>query len=126
MPAFSTLQLKNQAGTEVSYSPVSIDPSSSMAKWLGAGASLDARAVVTGSVALPTGKSTRVRTRHKVTIPVMDSITGQKIDEVIVQVDFSIPKNCPLLDRQNARAAMADLLVDPVMVAAIENFESVY
>jgi hypothetical protein len=125
MPAFSTLQLKNQAGTETSFSPTTIDPSTKVATWLGAGATLDARSQATHSVLLPTGKGTRVRIKQKVTVPVLD-VDGVKVDELICNVEFSLPKNSALADRQNIRAYMADFLADPTVVAAIENFESVY
>lgn len=126
MPAFSTLQLKNQAAIETSFSPASINPATSVVSWLGAGATLDARTQVTHSLVLPTGKGTRVRSKQRVTIPVIDTITGTKVDEIIVNIDASIPKNSALADRQNIRAYVADLMTDSVVVKSYEDFESVY
>jgi hypothetical protein len=126
MPAFATLQLKNQAGTETSFSPASINAATQVATWLGAGATLDARTQVSASTVLPTGKQTRVRSKQRVNIPIMDPVTGLKVDEIIINVDASIPKNSALADRQNARAYLADMLTDPVVVASYEGFESVY
>lgn len=126
MPSFATLNLKNQAGTETAFQPTTIDPSSKVATWLGAGASLDSKTQVSISTLLPTGRATRVRTKGKVVIPIIDSVTGLKIDEIICNVDFSIPKNSALSSRQDARAYMADFLTDTVIVNAVENFESVY
>jgi hypothetical protein len=126
MPAFAVLQLKNQVGTETPFNPASINPATQVATWLGAGATLDARVQVSHSLVLPTGKSTRVRAKQRVVIPIIDSVSGQKVDEIIVNVDASIPKNSALGDRQNIRAHVADLMTDPIVVAAFENFEAVY
>lgn len=127
MAAFATLQLKNQAATEVSYSPADIDPSTGIAKWLGAGASYDARPVVTLSVSYPKGTSSKCRVKGKISVPIMDPVvTTKKIDELIGTFEISLPKVSVLLDRQNIRAALADFLVDAAVVAAVENFESVY
>lgn len=126
MPAFAPLQLKNQAAVETTFAPASINPSTSVASWLGAGATLDARTQVTHSLTLPTGKGTRVRSKQRVTIPIIDPVSGLKVDEIIVNVDASIPKNSALADRQNARAYVADFMIDAVVVASYEGFESVY
>lgn len=126
MPAFATLNLKNQAAVETPFAPTSINASSGVATWLGAGATLDARAQASSSVVLPTGKATKVRSKQRVVFPIMDPVTGLKVDEIIINIDSSIPKNSALADRQNCRAFAADFMVDPVVVAAFENFESVY
>lgn len=126
MPAFSTLNLKNQAAVETAFNPTTIDPSSKVATWLSAGSTLDNKSSASHSVLLPTGKATRVRIKQKLLIPVIDSVTGLKIDDQMVNIEFSLPKNGALADRQNLRAFAADFLTDPVVVAAIENFESVY
>lgn len=126
MPAFATLNLKNQAAVETPFAPTNINMSTSVATWLGAGSTLDARITCSSSVLLPTGKATKVRSKQRIVVPLMDPVTGLKIDEIIINIDASIPKNSPLLDRQNARAFTADFMVDPVVVAAFENFEAVY
>ncbi len=126
MPAFATLSLKNQAGTETAFAPVSIDPSTKVASWLGAGATLDSKSGSSISTVLPTGKATRVRVKTRVTIPVIDPVTGLKVDEMLVNTEYSIPKNSALADRQNLRAFNADFQTDSTVIAAIENFESVY
>ena len=127
MSAFATLQLKNQAATEVSYSPADIDPATNVAKWLGAGASYDARPQVTLSVSYPKGNATKVKVRGKISVPIMDPvITTQKVDELIGTFEISLPKVAALIDRQNLRASLADFLVDATVVAAVEGFESVY
>lgn len=126
MPAFVTLQLKNQAAVETPFNPSSIDPSSKVATWLGAGTTLDSRVQVSASLVLPTGKQTRVRAKQRVVLPVIDPVTNLKVDEIIVNVDFSIPKNASLANRQDIRAFAADFLTDSVVVKALEDYESVY
>lgn len=127
MSAFTTLQLKNQAATEVSYSPADIDPSTGVAKWLGAGASYDARPQVTLSVSYPKGNSSKVKVRGKISVPIMDPMTAtNKSDELIGTFELALPKVSTLLERQNLRASLTDFLADSVVVAAVENFESVY
>lgn len=126
MPAFATLNLKNQAAVETPFAPTNINASSGVATWLGAGSTLDARTQVTTSLTLPTGKATKVRFKGRISLPIIDSGTGLKVDEIIINIDASLPKNSALIDRQNSRAYAADLLADPVVVAAFENLESVY
>jgi len=126
MPALAVLNLKNQAGTETAMSPVSINASTGVANWMGAGTTLDNRVQVSSATTLPTGKATKVRSKQKVVIPIIDTVTGLKVDEIIVNIDASIPKNAALTDRQNARAFTADLMTDAIVVAAFENFEAVY
>lgn len=127
MSAFATLNLKNQAATEVPFAPASIDPSNKVITWLGAGASYDAKPKATLLLNLPKAGASRVRIQGKVSIPVMDAIeTTKRIDENLATFDFSLSKNSTLLDRQNLRAHIADFLTDAVIVAMVEQFENVY
>ncbi len=127
MSAFANLSLKNQAAVETVFAPANIDPSTKVAAWLGAGVSLDSRNRASLSVILPSGSGTRVKIRGKVSIPVMDPVlTTQKVDESIATFEFSLPKNAVLGQRQDLRAFIADFLVDPTVIAAIENYESIY
>lgn len=127
MSAFTILQLKNHAASEVSYSPADIDPKTGIARWLGAGSVYDARPQVTLSVAYPQGNGTKVRVRGKIVVPIMDSVdTTKKVDEQIATFEFSLSKRSTLLERQNLRAALADFCIDTVIVKAIEDFESAY
>lgn len=127
MPAFAVLQLKNQAATEVSFQPADIDPANGVARWLGAGAVYDARTQVTSSVAYPKSSGTKVRIKGKISVPQMDAIdTTKKVDEALGSFEFAIPKSMALAARQDLRAMLADLLVDNIVVKAIEEFESTY
>lgn len=127
MSAFATLNLKNQAGTEVAFAPAQIDPSTKIARWLASGSSYDAKPSAQIVVDLPKNGSTRIKVKGKVSIPVMDPIDASKrIDENLCAFEFSLSKTSVLLDRQNLRAHIADFLTDAVVVAAIEQFEAVY
>ncbi len=127
MSAFAAVQLKNQAATEVTYSPADIDPTTKVARWLGAGSVYDARAQVTLSVTYPKGNSTKVRVRGKISVPIMDTVdTTKKVDENIATFEFSLSKKSSLLQRQDLRASLADFCIDTIVVKAIEDFESVY
>lgn len=127
MSAFAVLQLKNHAATEVDFGPAKIDPSTGVVTWLTAGASYDARSLATFSLQLPRVNATRVKIKAKVAIPIMDAvITTKKVDELIANVELSIPKEALLADRRNLRAYITDFLVDTVMVKALEDFENVY
>lgn len=127
MTQLATLQLKNQAGTEVNYPVNGINYTNNVASWASAGASYDAKSVATFSLQQPTNKSARARLRLKVTIPIMDAVqTTIKIDELIANVELVLPKSAVLADRQNLRAFIADFLTDTVVVNAVENFEGVY
>ncbi len=127
MPAFAALQLKNQAATEITYTPADIDPSNGVARWLGAGSVYDARAQVTASITYPKSSGTKVRVKGKISVPLMDTVdTTKKVDEAIASFEIAVPKGMALLSRQDLRAALADFLVDTVVVKAVEDFESVY
>jgi hypothetical protein len=127
MPAFANLSLKNQAATEVVYTPADIDPATGVARYLGAGANYDARPQVTVSTSYPKGNSTKVKVKGKIVFPVMDILdTTKKVDENIATFEFSLSKTSALLTRQDLRAALADFLIDPVVITGIEGFESVY
>lgn len=126
MPALANLVLKNQAAADVTFAPVNIQSATGVANWMGAGATLDNRTHVSSSVTLPTGKATKVRGKQKVTVPVLDPVTGVKVDEIIINIDFAIPRVAVLADRQNARAYAASLLTNAITVAMVENYESVY
>lgn len=127
MPAFATLQLKDQSATERSFAPASINSATGVIGWLRDGDSYDSRQSATLSVTLPKTNTSRVKIRGKVSIPVMDPvITDKKIDELIGSFEFSLPKNAVLVDRQDLRAYLADFLTDATIVSAVEDFESVY
>lgn len=127
MTQLATLQLKNQAGTEVNFAVNGVNYSNNVASWAAAGASYDAKSIATFSLVPPSSKSTRARVKLKVSIPIMDAVqTTLKVDELIANVELVLPKVAVLADRQNLRAYIADFLTDAVVVNAVENFEGVY
>jgi hypothetical protein len=129
MSTFAVVSLKNQAGTETAFNPTTVDRNSSInvANYAAAGTIYDARHKLSASLQLPTSKSTRAKVKLKLVVPFMSALDPAiKLDESIVNVDFSMPKNAALIDRQNLRAYCADLLTDAMVIAMIENFEGVY
>lgn len=127
MTNFTTLQLKNQAGTEVNFTVQGISYTNGVASWNAAGGSYDASSIATFSLQQPTARSTRARVRAKLTIPIMDVVNPlRKVDDLIASVEFVLPKQSALADRQNLRAYLADFLTDSVIVNALEKFEAVY
>lgn len=127
MTQFATLQLKNDAGTDNSFTVQGINYTNGVANWSLAGTSYDASRIATFSLQAPTAKQTRARIKAKVTIPVMDPVNPlRKVDEILGTVEFVLPKQSSLADRKDLRAYLADFLTDAVIVNAVNNFESVY
>lgn len=127
MSQFTTLNLKNQAATEVAFANSKIDYQTGVSTWIAAGSSFDSRQKATLSMTLPSARSNRARVKAKVSIPIMDVVDAtRKVDELVCNVEFVLPSKSILADRQNLRAYVADFLTDAVIVAAVENFEGVY
>jgi hypothetical protein len=129
MSTFAAVSLKNQAGTETPFLPTTVERTSNVnvANYAVTGTVYDSRHKLSLSLQLPSSKSTRAKIKAKLVVPIMSAVDPLiKLDESIVNVDFSLPKNSALLDRQNIRAYCADLLTDAVIIAMIENFEGVY
>lgn len=127
MTNFATLQLKNDAGTEVDFLVGNINYTNGVATWNATAASYDARRLATFSLALPTARSTRARVKAKVSIPIMDVVNPLlKVDEILCNIEFVIPKQASLADRKDIRAFTEDFISDEVIKNAIEKLESVY
>lgn len=129
MSTFATVSLKNQAGTEIAFNPTTVDRNSNVnvANYAAAGSIYDSRQKLSASLQLPSSKSTRAKIKLKLVIPYMSAVDPAiKLDESIINIDFSLPKGAALLDRQNLRAYAADLLTDAMVIAMVENFEGVY
>lgn len=129
MSQFAAVNLKNQAGTEVTFSPTVVDRNASInvANWAASGTIYDGRHKLSASLQLPTARSSRAKVKLKVVVPFMSTVDPSvKLDESIINIDFSMPKSAALLDRQNLRAYAADLLTDALVIAMVESFEGVY
>lgn len=127
MTQFASLSLKNQAAVETVFTVEGINYQTNVASWVNVGASYDASRRATFSLVPPTSRSSRARTRVKVTIPIMDTVVPtMKVDELIANVELICPKISTLASRQDLRAFIADFLTDAVIINAIENYESVY
>lgn len=127
MTNFATLNLKDDSGSEVAFTVEGINYQTNVASWVNTGGFYDESPRATFSLVPPTARSTRARMRLKVTIPIMDGVSGTtKVDELIANVELVLPKNSNLIQRRNLRAYIADFLTDSVVVNAVQNFESVY
>lgn len=129
MSAFAPVSLKNQAGTETAFNPTTVERNASInvANWAAAGTVYDGRHKLSASLQLPTSRSPRAKVKLKVTIPHMSSVDPNlKLDESIINLDFSLAKISGLVDRQNIRAYAADLLTDAIVIAMVENYEGIY
>lgn len=127
MTQFNTVTLSDYAGANVEFTPGNINYQNGVATWLSAGASFDASKVLSHSIKIPDAKSTRTRTRSRITIPIMDPVvTTKKVDELIVDVSFSIPKTSTLDQRRDLRSLMAAFFTTFPFTASIDSNQGVY
>lgn len=127
MPAFAALVLKNNAATNVTFNPLTIDTTTGVASYATADANWDAKTIVTASSSTPSGKSSRARQRIKVTLPIMDAIdVTKKIDEVIVDVSISYPRSSTSLQRNDCRAYADSALQSAIATAFASSYEGIY
>lgn len=126
MTAFAALTLKNNAGTDVVFNPLTIDQTG-VASWATSDARFDAKSIVTVSTKTPSARQPKARIKLKVTVPVMDAIdTTKKIDEIIATCEIAIPKNSDSTLRANARKHIETLLAHAVSTTFVTSFEGVY
>lgn len=131
MSAFASMNLKNNAGTNVAFSPLTINSSTGVASWATGDAVYDNKTVLTVSSQLPSAKSSKGRMKVKLAVPYLvlnsDGVTYTKKDEEILTIDIAIPKNMALLDRQNAQAFLKSVLTDVTLVTNfMTSFEGIY
>jgi len=109
MTAFSNLAINDSVPTSRIFAVSNIDYASGVATWLYAGASYDASTILSMSVKPPSAKSTRTRIRVRLQVPIMDPVfTTKKIDELIGEVTFSIPKTSTALQRADLKAFLGN------------------
>lgn len=128
MTAFAAITLDDGAGTPAphTFDPSAIDQNG-VARLYEAGDVFDGRLAISLGVKLPKNGSNVARITAKVVIPVMDSEdTTLKIGEIIGSVEFVLPKQATLGQRQDVLAYTANFLADASVVAAVENLESIY
>jgi len=104
-----------------------VDYTTGVASWATTAASFDAARVISFSLRPPSKTSNRVRIRAKVVIPIMDPVlTTKKIDELVGEISFSIPKTAASLARGDLRAFVRNFLSDNVVINAVNTFQGVY
>lgn len=127
MSAFATLALTNNAAATVNFTPLSLDNSTGVAKWGTASSVFDGKSLVTMKVDLPTGKSTRIKIKQKVSIPIMDTVNvNLKLDELICTIEISLPKTATQTQRLDLRKYADTLLLNAVTTSAVDLFEGIY
>jgi hypothetical protein len=127
MTQFQTLTVKDSLAADVNFNATVINYVNGVATWRTTGTNFDTSAAITFSMSLPTAKSTRTRIKEKVVIPVVNVLDAtKKDDEIIVNIEFIIPKSATLLQRQNARAFASNLLAGAVTSNATDNLAGVY
>lgn len=127
MTQFVDLTVTDSASVARIFKVSTIDYSSGVATWLGSGASYDAQPPITFNIKTPSARSNRTRVRARIVIPIMDPVlTTKKVDEVIGEVTFNIPKTATLLQRQDLRVLLRNLLLDNIMINAVETSQGVY
>lgn len=128
MPAFADLKLSaGSPAADVTFNPTVID-SAGVAKWLGVDvSSLDLKPVITMSTNLPKGGSPVVRIKQRILIPIADTVdASKKKSEAYADIQYVIPKDCPLAVRGKLRDFVLALTSHANSIAAVTNFESTY
>lgn len=127
MSQFTTLVLKDTLDADVAFANSRIDYSSGVATWLSAGATFDGKSKATFSLSLPNAKTTRARVKVKVAIPIMDTIDAtKKVDEVVFNGEFVLPKNSTSASRVLLLAYVKSLMADDIVERGTRLFEGVY
>lgn len=121
------LSIQDGAAAAQTFVVQNVDYATGVATWGTAAASFDASTIISFSLKPPSKSSTRVRVRARVIIPIMDPvITTKKVDEVIAEITFSMPKTSTATQRLNLRAYARNLLSDNVIINAVNSFQGVY
>lgn len=127
MSAFATLTLSTDGttGTEV-LKPQGKD-SAGVAKWLGSNSVYDAKRSVTLQVNTPKPGGNVARIKARIVFPVMDLTNPNvRVGESYANVEFVISKVSPAADRSALRYCLESLANNAVLVAAVNDFESVF
>lgn len=126
MSAFAALTLKNNATTDVVFSPLTID-TNGVAQYGSLNAIYDGKTFVSISSKVPSVRSNKARLKLKITLPLMDAVdTSKKIDEAIASVEIAFPKNMGQSSRRDLRAYIDTLISNAVTTAFVDGFEGIY
>lgn len=125
MSAFAALVLKNQANTDVTFNPSSIE--SGLASWHVPNSIYDARQRATFSVRLPKNGSNVARITAKLVFPIMDTVDAtKKVAEASAEVVFLLPKQASETQRLDLRKGIDSFITNAVATAAVQYLEGVY
>lgn len=127
MPNLTTVTIVNDNGDNVAYYPAGINAQTGVALLAAAGAIYDARPKLTVSATPPTGKSTKFKTKLRLSMPHMDTIdTTKRLDESILEVSVSVSKVATLANRRDLRVLASNLLLDTLASGTIDAQEGVW
>lgn len=119
--------LPNYAAAAQTFAVNGVSYQTGVTTWLRPGASFDAAIPLTFSIKLPDSKSTRTRIKAQIKIPIMDPVlTTKKIDELIGEITFSIPKTATLVQRQDLRTYLCNFQLNDVIINAVEQNQGAY
>lgn len=130
MTAFAAIALDDGVlaltpGTEVEFSPSTIDQNSVAHLYSGETAGFDSRKHLSLAVKLPKVSGAVARVTGKLVIPVMDD-ANLKIGEVIGSFEFVMPKVAAQAERVLALNLLRAFTLDESVIAAVTNLESIY
>lgn len=128
MSAFITVSIDDGQAVpvQVDFVPSTIDPQG-VARYYEANDVLDARRALSLSVRTPAKGGTVSRVLLKIAAPQMDSVDPtKKIGENIANLEFVMHKQSALDTRKDLLAFVTGALADPAVVAAVNNYQSVY
>lgn len=127
MTQLADLVISDGSATNRTFVVQNVDYQTGVATWGLAGASFDASTIASFSIKPPSKTSSRTRIRCRITIPIMDPVlTTKKVDEVIGDVTFNIPKIANSNTRLDIRAFTRNFLSDNVVINACNSFQGVY
>lgn len=83
--------------------------------------------IITLSLAKPSKTSKLKKVRAKLVCPIMDTVLTSSVHHTLsADVVFLLPTTSSLQERKNLRVLFANLMIDAVMEALVDNGEPVY
>lgn len=125
MTAFAALVLADRTPTNVTFNPTGID-SLGVAKWMDSNAVYDGKRVATMSTTLPKPGGQVARCKQKVAIPHLDPVSGVKLGESYVTVEYVVSKLASANDRLDLQAFAKNFPSNAVTTAFVTAFEAIY
>jgi hypothetical protein len=126
MTQFVPIVLTDSGAGSRTFNPLNINYQNGVATWKTNGGSFDNGQSLSFSLSVPTAKSSRCRIKAKVVIPILGVLDQAKVDELICNIEFVVPKNADTDLRNDLLAFSQQLLEEDVIQNAIGSFQGVY